>query len=168
MIFLLKLNKFKFLKIILTKKYLIFLNKNGILNLKINFKNIFFYNNNFYFFFNKNINKYLYNNIFMNLYYLYLNIYIYLNIKGIGYKFLIKNNYLYIRIGYSHFLKYLLPNNIIFLLKNSNSLFLYSNNKYKLKKFISIIKLYKKINYYKNSGIFYNNECILKKKKINK
>ena len=195
MLYSLNLSKFKNLRIILTHKYLILVNKNGIINVTTNFFNIFidknllFLNFNFYNFVTNNLelyyinNNYLFNinnnfkilNYYRNyinslyniLYNLHYNYSISINLKGIGYKFVLEKNLLKIRVGYSHFINYPLNSNVYYLVKNPTTLTLYSNNKFLIKKIVSDIKLYKKTNLYKGTGIFYDNEYIVLKKKNN-
>lgn len=184
-------SKFRNFRIILTSKYIILINMNGFLKFKTNFYNIDINNNNLYinlnnyinilekktnmidFFFKINQNnKKLLNfsniyllNIFNNIYTLEFFNNICLNIKGIGYKFSLENKKLIIRVGYSHYIIYNLKNYIYYFLKNNTCIILYSNNKYNLKKIAAFIKSYKKINLYKENGIFYNNELLIFKQK---
>ena len=194
----LQLNRFKNLRIILTHKYFIIININGILKFKTNFFNLyldsnnnhlyldlnrysnidnnlkFYYINKYYLFskkYQKNIllnyaNNYL-NSLYNSLYYSFYNSILSINLKGIGYKFVIDNNILKIRVGYSHFINYTMDKDIYFVIKNPTTLVLYSNNKFNLKKVAAYIKLYKKSNLYKGTGIFYDNEYITLKKKNN-
>ena len=193
----LKLNKYKNLRILLTNKYLIIVNQNGIIKFKTNFYNIFIDSINKIFYFDLNnyknidsnlkyffINKlYLINNyssvfllnyslnylnlLFNNLYYNYYNYTLTINLKGIGYKFVIEDNMLKIRVGYSHYINYAMNPDIYFVIKNPTSLTFYSNSKLNIKKIAAFIKLYKKTNLYKGTGIFYDNEFINLKKKNN-
>lgn len=192
----LQLNKFKNIRIILTNKYVIIINKNGIIKFNTNFFNMFIKDNNLYL----NLLKYknIYNNL--NLYYInkfylynfeksnkkllnYYNIYlatlyygIYYSVynynltiilKGTGYKFIIENNILKIRVGYSHYIQYYIDPDVYMMIKNPTTLCLYSNNKIILTKIAARLKLYKKTNYYKGTGIFYSDEFITLKKKNN-
>lgn len=192
----LQLNKFKNIRIILTNKYVIIINKNGIIKFNTNFFNMFIKDNNLYL----NLLKYknIYNNLnlyYINKFYLYnfeksnkklLNYYnIYLAtlyygiyylvynynltiiLKGVGYKFIIENNILKIRVGYSHYIQYNIDPDVYMMIKNPTTLCLYSNNKIILTKIAARLKLYKKINYYKGTGIFYSDEFITLKKKNN-
>ena len=193
--YLLRLNNYKNLRIILTNKYLIIITKNGIIKFQTNFYNLYITNNNLYsdfsqyknidsnikyYFFNKLylqnlkitnsfLNYYLnyLNSFYNNLYYMLYNYTITLNLKGIGYKFVIENNILKIRVGYSHYINYFMDKDVYFLIKNPTCLVLYSNNKFNIKKIAAFIKLYKKSNLYKGTGIFYDNEFITLKKKNN-
>lgn len=194
--FFLDLQRFKNLHIILTNKYLICITKNGIINLYTNFFNIFVENNKLYcnfnnyrfnkkniflFFINKNLlftNNYISNkllnyysnyifSIFNTLYYLQYNYITTINLNGIGYKFVLDNKFLKIRVGYSHFIQYRKIPQIYFNLLNPTKLVLYSNSKFLINKIVSEIKSYKKINLYKGTGIFYENEFIILKKKNN-
>lgn len=192
----LQLNKFKNIRIILTNKYVIIINKNGIIKFNTNFFNMFIKDNNLYL----NLLKYknIYNNLnlyYINKFYLYnfeksnkklLNYYnIYLAtlyygiyylvynynltiiLKGVGYKFIIENNILKIRVGYSHYIQYSIDPDVYMMIKNPTTLCLYSNNKIILTKIAARLKLYKKTNYYKGTGIFYSDEFITLKKKNN-
>ena len=171
--YLLRLNNYKNLRIILTNKYLIIITKNGIIKFQTNFYNLYITNNNLYFDFSQyknidsNIKYYLnyLNSFYNNLYYMLYNYTITLNLKGIGYKFVIENNILKIRVGYSHYINYFMDKDVYFLIKNPTCLVLYSNNKFNIKKIAAFIKLYKKSNLYKGTGIFYDNEFITLKKK---
>lgn len=193
--YLLRLNNYKNLRIILTNKYLIIITKNGIIKFQTNFYNLYITNNNLYFDFSQcknidsNIKYYFFNKLYLqnlkitnsflnyylnylnsfynNLYYMLYNYTITLNLKGIGYKFVIENNILKIRVGYSHYINYFMDKDVYFLIKNPTCLVLYSNNKFNIKKIAAFIKLYKKSNLYKGTGIFYDNEFITLKKKNN-
>lgn len=192
--FFLSLTQFKNLRLILTHKYLIIITKNGIIKFQTNFfnlfikdKNLYFDFNNYivnaypimYYYINKNyinsINKIkllkFYKNYLNNLYTaIYSAIYPYkitLLLKGIGYKFVIENNILKIRVGYSHFISYKLNPEIYFHIDNPTTLTLYSNNKLLLTKVASFLKHQKPINLYKGTGIFYIDEYITLKKKNN-
>ena len=193
--FLLKLNNYKNLRIILTNKYLIIITRNGIIKFQTNFYNLHITNNNLYFDFaqykniDSNIKYYFLNRLYLqnfkitnsflnyysnylnsfynNLYYMLYNYTVTLNLKGIGYKFVIENNILKIRVGYSHYINYFMDKDVYFLIKNPTCLVLYSNNKFNIKKIAAFIKLYKKSNLYKGTGIFYDNEFITLKKKNN-
>lgn len=193
--YLLRLNNYKNLRIVLTNKYLIIITKNGIIKFQTNFYNLYITNNNLYFDFShyknidSNIKYYFFNKLYLqnlkitnsflnyylnylnsfynNLYYILYNYTITLNLKGIGYKFVIENNILKIRVGYSHYINYFMDKDVYFLIKNPTCLVLYSNNKFNIKKIAAFIKLYKKSNLYKGTGIFYDNEFITLKKKNN-
>lgn len=193
--FKLNLKKFKNIRIVLTNKYFIIVNINGILKFKTNFYNLLINNNNLY------LNLYKFNNIYNNIdlfyvnnfykfnclqnkillnyfniyltslyynfYYLTYNYNLMIYLKGVGYKFIIENNILKIRVGYSHYIEYKMDNDVYFLVKNPTTLLLYSNNKFILKKIASRLKMYKKTNLYKGTGIFYDDEIITLKKKNN-
>ena len=65
--YLLRLNNYKNLRIILTNKYLIIITKNGIIKFQTNFYNLYITNNNLYFDFSQ------YKNIDSNIKYYFLN-----------------------------------------------------------------------------------------------
>ena len=129
----LNLAKFKNLRILLTNKYLIFINQNGIIKFNTNFYNfkifdnilylnLFKYNNdmninlyfiNIYYYLTYKKNELLLNyyknyliTLYNNLYYLNYNYNFTIILKGVGYKFVDDNNFIKIRIGYSHFIEY--------------------------------------------------------------
>lgn len=192
----LQLTKFKNIRIILTNKFIIIINKNGIIKFHTNFYNMFVNNNSLYlnlfryknicnnltlYFINQLslinsdcINKKLlnYSNIYLTtlyygIYYLNYNYNLTIILKGVGYKFVIENNILKIRVGYSHYIQYNIDPDIYMSIKNPTTLCLYSNNKNILSKIAARLKLYKKTNYYKGTGIFYSDEFITLKKKNN-
>ena len=193
--FKLNLNIFKNSRILVTNKFIIFITKNGILKFNTNFFNLILYNNILYFnlYKTKNlknnlmplfINPIAFNSFYMStkekcyylnyLYNFYTSLYtlnfpysLTLNLKGIGYKFVVENQVLKLRVGYSHFLTYNVQPEIFLKLVNPTTLTLYSNNKLILTQFASFLKLQKKTNLYKGTGIFYINECIILKKKNN-
>lgn len=197
MYYFISLDKFKNIRFILTSKYIIFLTKNGVIKFNTNIYNLFITNNKLYcnlqsyrtiksnlslFYLNIYYNyihhilskqallMYSYNylqTLYTALYYATYTYNITLILKGIGYKFVIVNNILKIRVGYSHFIDYLIPSDIYLFLKNPTTLILYSNNKHNLMLFASLIKLQKKTNLYKGTGIFYFNEYLTLKKKNN-
>ncbi len=105
--------------------------------------------------------------LYNNLYYLNYNYNFTIILKGVGYKFVDDNNFIKIRIGYSHFIEYKKDFDIYFVIKNPTTLTLYSNNKFLSKKILSNLKLYKKPNLYKGTGVFYEDEIIILKKKNN-
>ena len=116
--YLLRLNNYKNLRIILTNKYLIIITKNGIIKFQTNFYNLYITNNNLYFDFSQyknidsNIKYYFLNKLYLqnlkitnsflnyylnylnsfynNLYYMLYNYTITLNLKGIGTNKIIK------------------------------------------------------------------------------
>ena len=191
------LSKFNNTRILITNKFIIFITTNGILKFHTNFLNMYFSNNILYFNLlkTKNINNkfkplyinpillqtnysikknkqyylnYLYN-FYNSLYILTFPYSLTLVLKGIGYKFVVSNNTIKLRVGYSHFLTYIVKDEIFFKLVNPTTLTLYSNNKLILTQFVAFLKLQKKTNLYKGTGIFYIDECInLKKKNNNK
>ena len=161
--FKLNLNIFKNSRILVTNKFIIFITKNGILKFNTNFFNLILYNNILYF--NLYKTKNLKNNLmplfinpiaFNSFYNFYISLYtlnfpysLTLNLKGIGYKFVVENQVLKLRVGYSHFLTYNVQSEIFLKLVNPTTLTLYSNNKLILTQFASFLKLQKKTNLYK-------------------
>lgn len=195
--FKLNLSTYKNTRILITNKYVIFVTINGILKFRTNFFNFIIYNNIIYFNLQKTKNltnnlmtlflnpiilqnayvikttkQYYFNyllNFYNSLYYLNFPYSLTLTLKGIGYKFVLSDHDIKLRVGYSHFLTYKLRPEIFFKLINPTTLSLYSNNKFLLTQFASFLKLQKQTNLYKGTGIFYIDECVnLKKKNNNK
>ena len=160
--YLLRLNNYKNFRFLLTNKNLIIITKNGIIKFQTNIYNLYITNNNLYLDFSQyknidsNIKYYFLNKLYLqnlkitnsflnyylnylnsfynNLYYMLYNYTITLNLKGIGYKFVIENNILKIRVGYSHYINYFMDKDVYFLIKNPTCLVLYSINKFNIKK----------------------------------
>ena len=91
-----------------------------------------------------------------------------LNIFGIGYKvFLFKTNYyslLKFKLGYCHSVYYKI-NLVVYCLK-AVSIFLLANSINFINQNAGVIKKFKKLNIYKNSGIFYEKEKLNESKKL--
>jgi len=84
-------------------------------------------------------------------------------IKGVGYKFKINSNNLYIVIGFSHLIKFnILPNIFVKLIKNKK-LSLTSLNLFILNRFLVKLKSVKKLDVYKGKGIIYKGKSTIKK-----
>lgn len=163
-----------------TNFYNLFINKNNLYFDFLNYKNytspiMYLYSNKLNLYLNSLTRK---NKNYLNYYKNYLNslyfsiynlLYPYsltITLKGIGYKFIIIDNILKIRVGYSHFIDYPLNNYIFLNILNPTTLVMYSNNKLYLTQAAAFLKLQKKTNFYKGTGIFYSNEYfVLKKKK---
>ena len=83
-------------------------------------------------------------------------------LKGIGFKALIKNNNLILKLGFSHNFLIFIPLKIEILIKGNKIIFL-SYDYIFLNQFIFFIKNLKKVDSYKGKGIFLENEKILLK-----
>jgi large subunit ribosomal protein L6 len=83
-------------------------------------------------------------------------------LKGIGFKINIENNILHLKIGFSHLIKIIIPNNIQIINQNNN-LICSSNNFIALTQFIYKIRKIKKPEPYKGKGFLLKNEKILLK-----
>ena len=81
-------------------------------------------------------------------------------LKGIGFKFEINQNFLTLKLGYSHLIIIEIPIEIKLIVTKSIYLILSSFDYQKLTQFISFIKKKKKIDSYKGKGILYQNEII--------
>jgi large subunit ribosomal protein L6 len=84
----------------------------------------------------------------------------FLELRGVGFKYKIKGNKLFLILGYSHVTTYNLPSNIfIKLYKLNNKLIkMFSNNLAILNKTIYCLKKKKKFNVYKGKGILLKGE----------
>ena len=83
-------------------------------------------------------------------------------LKGIGFKAFIENNYLILKLGFSHNIIILIPSNIE-IINQSNTLIFSSIDYIRLKQFVHYVKNYKKPEPYKGKGLLFKNEKILQK-----
>lgn len=83
-------------------------------------------------------------------------------LKGIGFKALIKNNNLILKLGFSHNYLIISPITLQILIKSNQIIFLSQNYSF-LNQFIFFIKNLKKIDPYKGKGILLNNQKIFLK-----
>jgi len=90
-----------------------------------------------------------------------------LEIKGIGYRFTVKNDALFLKVGYNHDIEYIIPSQVSIKQISSTKLFIQSINYELLKQVTSKIRKYKVPDVYKGKGILYENE-IIKLKEIRK
>ncbi|QJC33737.1 50S ribosomal protein L6 [Enterobacteriaceae endosymbiont of Donacia provostii] len=81
-------------------------------------------------------------------------------LSGVGYKFSIKNNILYLMIGFSHTISYTIPDGIFGKCLNSNEIILKGINKQLLGQVAANIRSYRPPEPYKGKGIRYDNEII--------
>jgi large subunit ribosomal protein L6 len=103
-----------------------------------------------------------YNQILNNLFYgVLVGHSKYLELKGVGFKFKLKNNKLFLILGYSHVISYVLPSNISVELLNTKLIKLFSNNLMILNKVIFYLKKLKKTDVYKGKGILLKGEVVL-------
>lgn len=137
---------------------------------------------NLYFYYKKsadisvNINtfnyKKVYNNILLNILYSlhrnYLVTLLLIDKNKDGYKILYKDNILTFKLGKSHDLNYILPNNFkIKLGRKAKSLKIYSNDLQKLISFVLNVRKHRLPEPYKGKGVLFKYEKI-KRKKIRK
>lgn len=85
--------------------------------------------------------------------------YIEMNFIGLGYRFLKLKNFLLLKLGYSHYVKYTIPKNII-IVGYKRRLIIYSINLYEINIFVNKLKLFKKPDIYKGKGIQLQGEII--------
>lgn len=83
-------------------------------------------------------------------------------LKGIGFKALIENNSLILKLGFSHNINIPIPSNIE-IIHQSNTLIFSSIDYIFLTQFVNYIKNHKKPEPYKGKGLLLKNEKILKK-----
>lgn len=85
-----------------------------------------------------------------------------LNLNGIGFKALIKDTNLILKLGFSHNIIIRIPKNI-YILNQNNKLIFYSIDFIFLKQFIHFVKHYKTVEPYKGKGLILNFEKIIRK-----
>jgi len=88
---------------------------------------------------------------------------VFLELRGVGFKYKIKKNILYLVLGFSHLNQYKIPKSIYLFLLNVRLLRLMSCNLNLLNNFIYLIKNLKKLDVYKGKGIFFKGEFLLLK-----
>lgn len=86
-----------------------------------------------------------------------------ITIVGVGFKFRLLSNMLYIILGYSHVLKLKIYNNLNVVLSNNKSLEIHSLHIPLLNEFVDSLNRLKKIDVYKNKGIHIKGYKYLKK-----
>jgi len=85
---------------------------------------------------------------------------------GLGYKFEFSKNMIFLKLGFSHNLKILVPFGIQVFIPKENILLLKSSSKENLNTFMHILQKYKKPDQYKNKGVILNWQIIRNKKII--
>jgi len=75
-----------------------------------------------------------------------------ISLVGLGFKAFVFNNYLWIYIGLSHFMKYTITHDL-FIICKKKKIHLFSSNKYLLFNFMRQLKYYLKPNRYKGKGL---------------
>lgn len=85
--------------------------------------------------------------------------YIEINFIGLGYRFLKLKNFLLLKLGYSHYIKYIIPSNIV-VVGYKRCLIVYSINIYEINLFAKRLRLFKKPDIYKGKGIQIQGEII--------
>lgn len=88
----------------------------------------------------------------------------YLLVRGVGYKFIKKNQYLLLQIGYSHNINVLIPSFVQTKLnRKSTKIKFFTNNVAFLTGLLSSIRNYKKPDVYKGKGIRYRKDLVIRK-----
>jgi large subunit ribosomal protein L6 len=95
----------------------------------------------------------------------------YLMVRGVGYKFIKKNQYMSLHIGYSHNINIILSSDIKMKINRKTTLIKFQNENYAfLHGILSIIRNFKKPDVYKGKGLRYKKEKVIlkegKKKKV--
>ena len=158
----------KKIKIIKKNKIIFFESELGILSLKfIDNINFFIKNNNLLINFNLKTNKKNIINLYNKLIKIKIkgvlqNFKIKLILKGVGFKSLIEGNNLILKLGFSHDIVILIPENIQ-IINQPGLLIFHSMDYIFLSQFVHYIKNYKKPEPYKGKGFLLKNEIILKK-----
>lgn len=83
-------------------------------------------------------------------------------LKGLGFKAFIENNILTLKLGYSHSINIIIPENVK-IINQTNKLIFISNDWLFLTKYVHQIKNFKKPEPYKGKGLLLKNETIILK-----
>lgn len=88
-----------------------------------------------------------------------------LNIIGVGFKATIENNLLILKLGFSHNINYVIPENITVKVLNNKilTITIFGNDFQKVTQVAAEIRALKPVEPYKGKGIRYSNEIIKKK-----
>jgi len=84
-------------------------------------------------------------------------------LHGVGYKYRLLKNKLFLVLGYSHIVQLWLCKNIRLVLINNKTIKLFAINLYILNSYVYKIKSYKKLDVYKGKGILLGGELVIKK-----
>ena len=84
-------------------------------------------------------------------------------LHGVGFKYRLFKNCLYLVLGYSHIIKFYFPRDIRLLLIKNKILHMYTFNTNLLNNYVYRLKKLKKLNIYKAKGILLKNEKVVKK-----
>jgi len=97
--------------------------------------------------------------------FLEVSILLYKKIKlvGVGYKAVVDNKFLILKLGYSHNIYFRVPSDITIMCLKSNKIFILGNSYEKITQIAFLIKSYKFPEPYKGKGILYENEKIVLK-----
>lgn len=87
----------------------------------------------------------------------------FLELRGVGFKYRIKKNKLFLILGYSHIVVYELPSNVFVKLLTTKLIKVFSNNLLLLNKVIYAVKKKKFFNIYKGKGIVLKGEVLISK-----
>jgi len=80
--------------------------------------------------------------------------------KGLGYKAKIKNNFLILKIGFSHKIEIKIPQNIKVFCSKVNNIVFFSIEKQQLFEFLYFVKSHRKPDCYKGKGLKLKNEIL--------
>ena len=83
-------------------------------------------------------------------------------LRGLGFKAFIEENILILKLGYSHNINIIIPENIK-IINQTNKIIFSSNDWIFLKKYVNNIKSFKKQETYKGKGLLLKNEVIIQK-----
>ena len=88
----------------------------------------------------------------------------FLTLSGIGFKVILSNQFLFLKLGFSHLIKLLIPKEIKIFIPKENSILLKSSSKISLMNFIFLLHCLRKKDVYKNKGILFKEKKIETKK----
>lgn len=146
------------IQLVKEKKLVIFKGNIGIIQKIFNGNDIFFVNNKIFL---KSITSYriFFKNITNIVNGITNGYFIEINFIGLGYRFLKLKNFLLLKLGYSHYIKYNIPNNIV-IVGYKRRLIIYGINIYDINLFAKRLRLFKKPDIYKGKGIQIQGEMI--------
>lgn len=86
-----------------------------------------------------------------------------LNISGVGYRAAVQGSNLQLNLGFSHDVKYPIPQGVTIKCENPTTIVISGNNKQQIGQIASEIRSYRRPEPYKGKGISYEGEYILRK-----
>nr|YP_209592.1 ribosomal protein L6 [Heterostelium pallidum]AAU00607.1 ribosomal protein L6 [Heterostelium pallidum] len=134
-------------------------NEKGGLSENLYLKRKLYKQNNFLFFKNHSDSRNFFAKIKLNLRSLISGYVCELKLVGLGYIVYKVKNKIVFDLGYSHYICYTIPQDIVLRIEDKN-IILFCMSSEKLNTFVSILRSFKRINYYTGTGILYADQQI--------